>query len=91
MKRESNQPGSPRQALLKQSAAELYPSIPVGMWIQAAVAADMVWSLMLQRGEASACLSDRILSPEHFEFRYGEGGPAGPGPHRRRARDGSAT
>lgn len=77
----------PREARLKQSAAELYPTIPVETWIQAATAADMVWALRLQRGEGSECLSSRILSADHFEFRHGE--PPSPGPHRRRARDGS--
>jgi hypothetical protein len=82
---------SPREARLREASAHHYPSVPVETWLQAATVVDMVWAYRLERGEGSACLGGRILGAEHFEFRYGEGKAAAPGPHRRRARDGSAT
>ena len=80
----------PREARLREASAHHYPSVPVETWLSAAAVVDMVWAFRLEHGEGSEHLGDRILSSEHFEFRYGEGETAGAGPHRRRARDGSA-
>jgi len=85
------QPGGARQARLREASARHYPTVPVETWLPAAAVVDMVWAYRLERGEGSACLGDRILSAEHFEFRHGESETAGSGPHRRRARDGSGT
>jgi hypothetical protein len=48
--------------------------------------ADVVWAQRLQRGQ-HASLRDRVLNPEHFEFRYGGSPPTEPTPPRRRATD----
>jgi hypothetical protein len=89
MKRESGGHEGPREARLRREAADLYPGLTAEAWMQAATVADTVWALRLGRGEGSTYLAGRILHPEHFEFRHGEGEPAGSCPHRRRARDGS--
>lgn len=58
-----------RQALLKSSAAHLYPGIPPGEWQPAAVMANQVLALRSRSGPAAGSIRDRVLDPEHFEFR----------------------
>jgi hypothetical protein len=65
-------PGRTRQARLHQAFGHLYPSIPAGVWLNAATVMDMVWALRLERGVAASLLRERVLDPVHFEFRYGE-------------------
>ena len=85
MRRESGGYGRPREARLLSSSAHLFPGVPSGVWIQAAVMADIVASKRLQRGDIS--LADRVLDPAHFEFRQGRGHSETETPLRRRATD----
>jgi hypothetical protein len=57
-----------RQALLKSTAAHLYPGIPPGEWQPASVMADMVTALR-SAPHRSAQGRDRVLNGDHFEFR----------------------
>jgi hypothetical protein len=70
MRRQSGGHDRPREARLLAGAAHLYPGVTPGIWIQAASMADVVWAQRLRRGEGGA-LRDRILNPDHFEFRLG--------------------
>jgi hypothetical protein len=47
--------------------------------------ADIVWAKRLQRGQTS--LAERVLDPEHFEFRQGQVEGEVATPLRRRATD----
>jgi len=58
-----------RQALLKSSAAHLYPGIPPGEWQPAAVMANQVLALQSRSATAARSVRERVLDPEHFEFR----------------------
>lgn len=86
MNRQSGGHDRPREARLLTGAAHLYPGVTAEIWIQAASMADVVWAQRLQRG-VHASLRDRVLHPEHFEFRYGGAAPTDPAPARRRATD----
>ena len=86
MRRQSGGHDRPREARLLRGASHLYPGVTADIWIQAASMADVVWAQRLQRGE-HASLRDRVLNPEHFEFRHGGGAPAEPTLPRRRATD----
>ena len=86
MKRQSGGHDRPREARLLSGAAHLYPGVTAEIWIQAASMADVVWAQRLQRGQ-HASLRDRVLNPEHFEFRYGGAAPTEPALPRRRATD----
>ena len=70
MRRQSGGHDRPREARLLAGAAHLYPGVTAEIWIQAASMADVVWAQRLRRGEGAA-LRDRILNPDHFEFRHG--------------------
>ncbi len=86
MNRQSGGFARPREARLLGAAGHLYPGITPDIWIQAASMADVVWAQRLRRGE-HASLRDRVLNPDHFEFRHGgTGGPDEPA-LRRRATD----
>jgi hypothetical protein len=65
-----------REARLHPEFARLYPGIPAGEWLCAAVLADRVLVGRLLRG-ASSALMGRVLPEEHFEFRGGETGSRG--------------
>ncbi len=60
-----------RQARLRREFAELYPAVPVGVWIEAS---ELGASLLhwIAGGGASPPLGVRLLPDEHFEFRGGE-------------------
>jgi hypothetical protein len=85
--RESRPNPRSRQARLRPEAAHFYPGLTADTWVQAATMADMVWSIRLRHGLASAHLADRVLQPEHFEFRCGEGDNGTAGQPRRRVTD----
>ena len=57
-----------RQALLKSSVAHLYPGIPPGEWQPAAVMVNQVLALR-SRAPTTGSVRERVLDPEHFEFR----------------------
>ena len=60
-----------RQARLRPEYAGRYPGIQAGVWEPAAVLCDRVLAAGLLRGSPRG-LHDRVLPPEHFEFRGGE-------------------
>jgi hypothetical protein len=57
-----------REARLRPEFAHLYPSIAADQWELAAVMADRV-AWLLRRPNAGRVATDRVLPPEHFEFR----------------------
>jgi hypothetical protein len=63
----SHLPG--REARLKPEFAHLYPAIDPNRWDLAAVMADRVVAWLLRRPNPGWVATDRILPPEHFEFR----------------------
>jgi hypothetical protein len=67
----SHSPG--REARLRAEFAHLYPSIPADRWDLAAVMADRVVAWLLRRPNPGWVATDRILPPEHFEFRGSPG------------------
>jgi hypothetical protein len=58
-----------REARLKPEFAHLYPSITAGHWDPAAFLADRVVSWLLRNPKGGFIATDRILPPEHFDFR----------------------
>jgi hypothetical protein len=68
-----------REARLRPEYAGRYPGIQVGVWEPAAVLCDRVLAGGLLRGSPRGW-SERVLPPEHFEFR-GEA-PQGKRPRR---------
>lgn len=60
-----------REARLRPECAPLYPGIPPGEWLSAAVLADRVLAGRLLR-RACKALQGRMLVEEHFEFRGGD-------------------
>ena len=71
-----------REARLRPEFAALYPGLPVGEWRRASLLTDILWARLLERGKPAFQLRERVLNPEHFEFRLGA--PASPGTGRRR-------
>lgn len=71
-----------REARLRPEFAALYPGLPAGEWHRAALLTDIVWAGLLDRGNAAFQLRERVLNPQHFEFRLGA--PPSPGSGRRR-------
>ena len=71
-----------REARLRPEFGALYPGLPAGEWHRAALLTDIVWARLLEHGKAAFQLRERVLKPEHFEFRLGA--PALPGVGRRR-------
>ena len=79
---QSPRPLSPlgrREARLRPEHAARYPGVRAGVWEPAAVLCDRVLAGRLLRGSPRGW-SERVLPPEHFEFR-GEG-PQGERPRR---------
>ena len=68
-----------REARLRPEHASRYPGIQAGVWESAAVLCDRVLAGGLLRG-SPVRWRNRVLAPEHFEFR-GEG-PQGERPRR---------
>jgi hypothetical protein len=85
MRRESGGHERPREARLRSASARLFPGVPAGVWIQAAVMADIVSAKRLERGQLA--FADRLLDPAHFEFRQGGSQQGSETPLRRRATD----
>jgi hypothetical protein len=65
-----------REARLLPEHAHLYPGVPAGEWLGAAVLADRILAARLLRGACSA-IQGRVLVEEHFEFRGGDTGVRG--------------
>jgi hypothetical protein len=58
-----------RQARLKAEFAPFYPGIQAEEWLPARDVADRVLARILDRSEVSDGLRQRVLPPEHFDFR----------------------
>jgi len=59
-----------REARLRPEHATRYPGIQAGVWESAAVLCDRVMAGGLLRGSPMEW-QDRVLPPQHFEFRGG--------------------
>lgn len=68
-----------REARLRPEYASRYPGVQAGVWEPAAVLCDRVLAGGLLRGSPLGW-RDRVLPPEHFEFRGA--GPQGERPRR---------
>ena len=64
-------PSVRREARLRPEHAGRYPGIQADIWEPAAVLCDRVLACELLRG-SPVSWRDRVLPPEHFEFRGGE-------------------
>ncbi len=60
-----------REARLRPEYAHLYPMLPPGAWVPAAVAAEKVAAVRLLQLADNFVLHDRVLTDAHFEFRGG--------------------
>jgi hypothetical protein len=67
-----------REARLKLEFAHVYPPLEAGKWELAGVLADKVSAWLLRQAQGSFISSDRVLRPEHFEFRGTSPRPASP-------------
>lgn len=65
---------SKREARLRPEFAHLYPPLQSGRWESAAVMAERLIAWLLGQKEHGFVTSERVLRPEHFDFRGGEGG-----------------
>jgi len=67
-------PPSRREARLKLEFAHLYPPLKAGQWDSAATMADrlVAWLLGNKKKKQGYASSERVLRPEHFDFRDGE-------------------
>jgi hypothetical protein len=61
-----------REARLKREFAHLYPPLKAGEWGSAAVMAEKLVAWLLKTKQHGYLSSERVLRPEHFEFRGGE-------------------
>ena len=74
-----------REARLRPEFAHLYPAMTAGQWESAAILADRLVSLLLRNPLSRFVATDRILPPEHFDFRGDAPRPASlPEGHTRR-------
>ena len=62
---------SAREARLKPEFAHLYPPLKAGEWEQAAVMAEKLVAWLLNTKRHGYISSERLLRPEHFDFRGG--------------------
>ena len=61
-----------REARLRPEFAEQYAGIEAGVWISAAPMAELLITRLLREGVPDDQLPQRVLYPEHFEFRGGD-------------------
>lgn len=61
-----------REARLRPEFAEQYAGIEAGVWVSAAAMAELLITRLLREGVPEDQLPQRVLHPEHFEFRDGE-------------------
>lgn len=61
-----------REARLKPEFAHLYPPLEAGRWGSAAIMADRLIAWLLGKKKHGYMSSQRVLRPEHFDFRGGE-------------------
>jgi hypothetical protein len=60
-----------RQVRVKATYAELYTAFEPGVWYTAAAVAAFVKGRMIVQDGPQIEIRERVLSPEHFEFRGG--------------------
>jgi hypothetical protein len=63
---------SQREARLRRDFADRYPDVEPEVWISAAALAERLLTRMLRDGVPDEQLPDRVLDPDHFEFRGGD-------------------
>jgi hypothetical protein len=74
-----------REARLKPEFAHVYPVLEAGKWESAGVLTDKVTAWLLRQAHGGLICPDRVLRPEHFEFRGTPARPASsPSGHSRR-------
>jgi hypothetical protein len=76
-----------REARLRPEFAERYPGVEPGVWFTAATLAEHMVARLSREGNANLALIPRVLDPEHFEFRGGEGPVGGKTSLGRRPKD----
>jgi hypothetical protein len=59
----------PREARLRPEFADRYPGVDPDVWYIAATLAEHLLARFLREGEAGRAAPERIMDPEHFEFR----------------------
>ena len=59
----------PREARLRPEFADRYPGVDPAVWYIAATLAEHLLARFLREGEAGRAPPERIMDPEHFEFR----------------------
>jgi len=59
----------PREARLRPEFADRYPGVDPDVWYIAATLAEHLLARFLREGEAGRAPPERIMDPEHFEFR----------------------
>ena len=59
----------PREARLRPEYADRYPGVDPDVWYIAATLAEHLLARFLREGEAGRAAPERIMDPEHFEFR----------------------
>jgi hypothetical protein len=60
---------APREARLRPEFADRYPGVDPGVWYIAATLAEHLLARFLREGEAGRTPPERIMDPDHFEFR----------------------
>jgi hypothetical protein len=60
-----------REVLLKPAFAALYPTLEPGRWYTAAAVAGLVKGTRIVREGHDVEFQDRLLRPDHFDFRGG--------------------
>jgi hypothetical protein len=61
-----------REARLRPEFADQYSGIEPGVWVSAAAMAEQIITSLLREGVPDDELPQRVLHPEHFEFRGGD-------------------
>jgi hypothetical protein len=59
----------PREARLRPEFADRYPGVDPDVWYIAATLAEHLLARFLREGAAGRAAPERIMDPEHFEFR----------------------
>ena len=59
----------PREARLRPEFADRYPGVDPEVWYIAATLAEHLLARFLREGAAGRAAPERIMDPEHFEFR----------------------
>ncbi len=61
-----------REARLRPEFADQYSGIEPAVWVSAAAMAEQIITSLLREGVPDDELPQRVLHPEHFEFRGGD-------------------